>query len=54
MPKKLNKPKEWIIRIVRTGEILDYSRTKSLALYYLLPKWKKIVREKCEIVKNKL
>jgi hypothetical protein len=51
MTKEINKKNKWIIRIVRTQEVLEKCRLKSTAIY-LLPKWKKDVKESVEVVRN--
>ncbi len=54
MTKKIghpyNKRNSWAIIVVETKKIFEKFRTKATAMAFL-PKWKKITKEKLEIIK---
>jgi hypothetical protein len=48
---QINKKKTWLIRIIETGEVIEYFRTYDLA-FFELGKIEKKVYKKCEVVRN--
>lgn len=50
MTAKTNKKKTYFVRIIRTGEVLEYYRTWATARFSLF-QWKCLTYENCEVVK---
>ena len=50
-PQEPNKRRTYVIIVTRTGEKLDYYRTK-FAAHNDLAKWRNIVKEEVEVIEN--
>lgn len=50
---EINDPKTWVVKLKRTGEVLEYFRSYSAA-FSSLSKWETIVGDFCEVVRNEI